>query len=365
MLQQHKCSHRGTTRAIEMFAIVEQWEAGVSCHTDIADKYVLLMLFKLGLDMTTFCLCSRKSFPSILSMCSLSIVLADLATVSTLATVWFLGPEETPVPLCSLLAIASTTYEALPMPMAFLGFLNYCLCDTCQHKRGTSWKKLRDALLTLLVWITALIYSFCFTKAEMVELDVKPKTKGLVCQVKESTAVTCFIFISFTVVLCAALPYLSSIPQWLEEADQLSEKREDKDNQTSDFLVVSSKHTETKLSVEYLEKIDRPPMWLSLMLGFAVFWMPYLSTSAICLFFGFGVPAYINVSVPWLECTNSLLMGVVFWANSDLHGPYCNLPENVCSWHVYWHLSKGTGQQQLPIAVFNLSKAKRKTLFYV
>lgn len=348
-----------------MFAIIEQWEVGASCHTGSTDKYVFLMLFKLGLDMTTFYVCSRKPFPSLLSMCSLSIVLADLATVSTLAAMWFLGPDETPVSLCSLLATASTTYEALPLPMAFLGLLNYCLCDTCHHKRSTSWKKLRDVLLTLLVWITALIYSFCFAKAEILELDVKPKTKALVCQVKESTAVTCFIFMSFTVVLCAALPYLSSIPRWLEEADQLSEKREEKDNQTSDFFVVSSKHTETKLSEEHPEKPDRPPMWLSLMLGFAVFWMPYLGTSAICLFFGFGVPAYINVNVLWLECTNSLLMGVVFWANSDLQGPYCNLPENVCSWHAYWHLSKGTGQQQLPIAVFNPSKAKRKTLFYV
>lgn len=350
---------------MKMLAITEEWEVGEDYHTVNTDKYVLLTLLKLGLDMTTYVLCSRKSFVSLLSMCSLSIVLADWAMVLTLAVVWFLGPDKTPVPLCSLLAIASTTYEALPLPMTFLGLQDYYLCDTRGHKHSISWKKPRGVLLTLLVWMAALIYSFCFVEAKTVEVDVTTKTMALACEVKESTVVTCFILITFTVVLCAALPYFSSIPQWLEEVDQLSKTREEKDNQTSDFLVVSSKHTETKFSEEDQEKPNRPPLWLSLVLAFAVFWMPYLSTSAMCLLLGFGVPAYITINVLWLECTNSLLMGVVFWANSDLQGPYCNLPENVCLWRVHWYLSRGTWKQQQPNAVFNPSKAKREMLFYV
>lgn len=315
--------------------------------------------------MTTYFLCSRKPFVSLLSMCSLSIILADWAMVLTLTVVWFLGPEKTPVSLCSLLAIASTTYEALPLPMTFLGLVDYCLCGTSSHKHSNSWRRPRDVFLTLLVWMAALIYSICFVKAETVELDVTTKTMALACKVNESTVVTCFILITFTVVLCAALPYISSIPQWLEEADQLCKTREETHNQSSDFLVVSSKHTEAKFSEEDQKKPNRPPLWLSLMLGFAVFWLPYLSTSAICLLLGFGVPAYITINVLWLECTNSLLMGVVFWANSDLQGPYCNLPENVCLWRVYWYLSRGTWKQEQPNAVFNPSKAKRETLFFV
>lgn len=348
-----------------MFAITEEWEVGADYCTVNTDKYVLLTLLKLGLDMTTYFLCSRKPFVSILSMCSLSIVLADWAMVLALAVVWFLGPDEAPVPLCSLLAVASTTYEALPLPMIFLGLLDYCLCDTCCRKRSASWRKARDVFLTLLVWMTALIYSLCFVKAETVAMDVTTKTMALACKVQESTVITCFILITFTAVLCAVLPYFSSIPEWLEEADQLSKTREEKDNQMSDFLVVSPKPGETKFSEEDREKPNGPPLGLSLVLGFAVFWMPYLSTSAICLLLGFGVPAYITVNVLWLECTNSLLMGVVFWANSDLQGPYCNLPENVCLWRVYWHLSRGTAKQQQPKAVFNPSRAKRQTVFYV
>lgn len=346
--------------------MVEQWEEGASGHTGNTDKYFLLMLFKLGLDMAMFYMYCRKPFASPLSLCSLSIVLADLATVSTLGALWFRGPIATPASLCSVLAIASMTYDALPLPMAVLALLDYGLRDTCCYKHNNSWKKPRDVLQTLLVWTTALLYTFCFTKVEMVELDVTPKTKALACEVKESNAVACFIFISFTAVLCATLPYLSSISQWLEEADKLSKRREEKDNQTSDFLIVSFKHREeTELRQEALEKPKQPPLWLSLTLGFASFWMPYISTSAVCWLCGFRVPAYVAVNVLWVECTNSLLMGVVFWANSDLKGPYCNLPENVCSWHVYWQLSKGTGHQQLPIPVFNPSKAERQTLFCV
>lgn len=348
-----------------MFAVIEEWEVGSDYRTVNTDKYLFLMLLKFGLDMTVYSLCSQKPFVSLLSMCSLCIVLADGALVMALAGAWFLGPDKTPVPLCMLLVIASTTYEAVPLPMSFLGFLDYCLFDTCCHRHSATRRKMRDVFLTLLVWTTALIYSFCFVKAETVVLDVTTKTMALACQVKESIMVTCFILITLTVVLCAALPYFSSISQWLKEADQLSKTREEKDKQTSDFLVVASKHTETKFNEEDQEKPNRPPLWLSLMLGFAVFWMPYLSTSAVCLLLGFGVPAYITVNVLWLECTNSLIMGVVFWANSDLQGPYCNLPENVCLWSVYWHLSRCTWKQQQPNAVFNPSKSKREALFYV
>lgn len=347
-----------------MFAITETWEVGTDNHTVNTDKYVFLMLLKLGLDIIMYLFCTRKPFVSFMSMCSLSLVLADWVMVLTLAVMWYLGPDKTPVPLCLLLAIASTTYDALPLAVTFLGLLDYCLRDTCCHKHFASWKKTIDLLLTLLVWMTALVYAYHFVKAETVELDVSTR-HALACEVKESTVVTCFLLITFTVVLGATMPYLSSIPQWLEEADQLSKMREEKDNQPSDFLVIYSKHTEAEFSEGDKKKPDRPPLWLSLMLAFAVFWMPYLSTSTICLLLGLRAPTYITINVLWLECTNSLLTGVVFWANSDRQGPYCNLPENVCLWQVFWYLSGGTWKQQRPKAVFNPSKAKRETLLYV
>lgn len=350
-----------------MLAIIEQWEVGTGCHKDNTENYVILLLFKLGLDSVAFYLCCRKWFASFMSVCSLSIVLADLVLALALVAVWSLGPDKPPVPLCFLLANASATYGALPLPMMVLGLLDYWLYDTYLRNHSASSKNLINIFLTLLVWMQALIYSFCFVHAELTELDNIPWVKALVCEVEESTVITYFTLLAFTVVLCAALPFLSSIPQWLREADRLCEKREEQEDQKSDFLFISINHAEQQPSEDCLVKplSSRPPLWLSLMLGFAVFWLPYLTISVVCMLFGLGVPAYITVNILWLECANSLVMGVVFWTNRDVQVPYCSLPENVCLWHIYWHLSKGTGQQQLPIAVFNPSKAKRETLFYV
>ncbi|XP_044066420.1 probable G-protein coupled receptor 160 [Siniperca chuatsi] len=313
-------------------------------------------------------LCCRKLCTSFLSMCSLSIILADLVMTLLITMVWFLGAERSVVSPCFLLAHASATYGALPLPMMCLGLMDYCLEDAYLCNQSTFCKFLRNAFLTLLVWMLAVIYSFGDVKAELMELDYMSGIRVLVCEVEESTLITYFILGLFTAVICTMLPFWSRIPQLVKEADRLSEMREEQENQRSDLLFISTNYGDTKNSEEnYLEETisPRPPLWFSLTLGFGMVWMPYLTLSVACLVFGFGVPAYITVNLLWLECTNSLLVGVVFWVKSKTLGPYSHLPENVCLWHIYWHLSKGTQQQQLPIAVFNPSKGKKNTHLYV
>ncbi|XP_036961040.1 probable G-protein coupled receptor 160 [Acanthopagrus latus] len=362
-------SSPGTTHTVKMLAILEQWNVESGCYMDNTARYLLMMLFKLGLDAAVHFLCCRKLYSSILSMCSLSIVLADSVVAFSLATMCFLGAEASPMSPCSLLAHASATYGAVPLPMMFLGLLDYCLEDTHFCKQRAFCRCLRNAVLILLIWLVAVAFSFCSVNTEPMELEYSTHVTALVCEVEESPLISCFTLLLFTAVICAMLPFWSSILKWQEEADRLSEAREEQENPKSDFLFVSTNcATEAESSQEtHLEEINRPrpPLWLSLTLGFAMFWMPYLFISVLCLVLGFGVPAYITVNVLWMECTNSLLMGVVFWAKSSTLGPYDHLPENVCLWHVYWHLSKGTGQRQLPVAVFNPSKVKRTTLFYV
>ncbi|XP_042348531.1 probable G-protein coupled receptor 160 [Plectropomus leopardus] len=356
-----------TSHTVKMLGIIEQWDEASGCHTGNTDKYLLLMFFKLGLDAAVLHLCCPKRYTSFLSICSLSIVLADLVMVLFVASMWFLGPDRYLVSLCFILAKASTTYGALPLPMMCLGFLDYCLVDSNLCNQSTFGKYLRNASLTVLVWILAYIYSFVSANSDLMELDYVTGIKALVCQVEESALIAYFILGLFTCVICTMLPYWSMIPQWLKEAERLSEEREEQGNQSSDFLFISTNNTETKSSKEnYQETVQPyPPLWFSLTLGFGVFWIPYLTVSVACMVLGYGVPAYITVNLLWLECTNSFLMGVVFWVNSKSQGPYSQLPENVCLWHVYWHLSKGTRQHQLPVAVFNPSKVKRNSLLHV
>lgn len=349
-----------------MLAVIELWESG--SHTDNIDKYLSLVFIKLGMDAAVFYLCCQKVYKSFLSICSLSIILADLVMMLFMATLWFLGTERSLVSPCFLLSNASSIFGALPLPMMSLGLLDYCLEDTFLASWSTFCKILRNVILTLLVWIFAVTYAFGSVKAELVEIEYMMGVKALVCEVKESTLITYFILGLLTSVICIMLPFWSMIPRWVIEADRLSDAREEKQNQRSDFLFTSTKCTDTKRGEEddTEERIwTRPQLWLSLTLGFSTFWMPYLTVSAACLFIGFEVPAYITVNLFWLECTNSLLVGLVFWLKSKTLGPYSHLPDNVCLWRVYWHLSKGMQQQQLPVIVFNPSKGKRNTLLYV
>lgn len=346
---------------------MEQWEAVSGSHTDNTEKYLLLVLFKFGMDAVVFYLCRQKLFTSFLSMCSLSIMLADLVMVVLLATVWILGTEKSPVSLCFILANASATYAALPLPMMILGLLDYCLVGTYFCNQSAFCKILGNAVLTLLGWMLAVIHFSGFVKGELTELNNTTHTMALACEVEESPLVAYFILVLFIAVICAMLPFWSHVPQWVKEADRLSESREEQEYQKSDLFMPTNCTEAKTCEKNYLAETTRPrpSLWLSLTLCFGVFWLPYLMISVACLIFDFGAPAYISVNVLWLECINSLVMGIVFWAKSNMQGPYSRLPENVCLWHVYWHLSKGTQQQQIPIAVFNPSKGKRTTLFYV
>ncbi|XP_069579519.1 probable G-protein coupled receptor 160 [Brachyistius frenatus] len=357
-----------TSHGFKMLAIIEQWEEVSGYHTDNTHKYLLLLLFKLGLDTVVFYLCYRKWYTSFLSMCSLSIILGDLVMTCSMAAVWFLGSESFFVSPCLLLANASATYGALPLPMMCLGLLDYCLEDTSISTRRAFCKPLRNMGLIVLVWILAINYAFGSVKAELMELDYVTGIKSMVCKVEESELINYFILGLFTAVLLTTLPFWPTIPQWVKEADRLAEAREEKESKGSDFLFTSTTCTETKCSEEmFMEETNqpRPPLWFSLILGFGMFWIPYLIMSVTCLVFGFGVPAYISVNLLWLECTNSLLVGMVFWVKSKRRGPYSHVPENICLWHVHWHLSKGRRQQQLPVAVFNPSQGKRNTFFYI
>lgn len=353
-----------TSTCVKMLAIMEQWE-GPAHHTDNMNKYLILLLFKCSLDVVVFYLCCRKLSASFLSMCSVSIVLADVLVTFCLAAVCFLGAESFLGSRCFLLAHTSAIFEVLPLPMMFLGLLDYCLEDTSLGKQSTCCKFARNVFLTLLVWMLAIICSFSSAKGTPMELDYTTGIKAIVCEVADSGLVTYFELLLFFTILFAMLPFWSRVPQWVKEADRISDMREEKENQRSD-LFISLLSTNTKSSQDnYLEEAALPPLWLSLTLCFTTIWIPYLVVSVVCLVLGFGVPAYISVNLLWLECTNSLLMGVVFWVKSKWLGPYNHLPDNVCVWYVYWHLSKGTWRQQPPAGVFNPSRQKRNSLLYV
>uniref|UniRef100_A0A3P9L454 G-protein coupled receptors family 1 profile domain-containing protein n=1 Tax=Oryzias latipes TaxID=8090 RepID=A0A3P9L454_ORYLA len=265
-------------------------------------------------------------------ICSLSIALGDLVITFLMTTIWFLGTERSFVSPCFILAKASVIYSALPLPMMCLGLLFYCLENTRPSSSTAFLKSFRNVCLTLLVWSVAIVFSIIFVNAEPRELEYETGRRALVCQVEESTLVASFTSLLFIGTSFTLLPFCSEIFHWMKEADQLLEQRTNK----SDLFSTSAGTQETIW--------PRPPLWTSLTLGFSTFWMPYLVVSLICQLCGFPVPAYISVNLLWLECTNSLMTGVVIMLK--LIGPKTFLKNPTAIWNIipftgflkYWRL---------------------------
>uniref|UniRef100_A0A665UT07 G-protein coupled receptors family 1 profile domain-containing protein n=1 Tax=Echeneis naucrates TaxID=173247 RepID=A0A665UT07_ECHNA len=314
----------------------------------------------MGLDMMIFPLCYRKLQNSFLSMCSVSIILADMLLAFCMAAVWFLGTERFPMSPCFLLAHASGALKVLQLPFLCLGLLDYCLEDTSFGKRTGFCKSLRNMFLTILIWVLAVVYSVFSVKGELIQLDYMTGSKTAMCIVEELTVIPYFQLVLLTTVIFSMLPFWSSIPKWVKEAERLSELREKQETKRGDLLISKS-----FLETECLEDITwaRPPLWFSLTLAFAVTWMPYLAVSVACLVLGFTVPTYISVNLLWLESTNSLLMGLVFWVKSKSLGPHSHLPENVCSWKIYCYVTalpwnKRLGNQCYQKATFKYNSSE-------
>lgn len=354
----------------KMFAIIEQWDEASNQYTDVTKKYFMLLLIKFGLETAVFYSCSPKKYMYFLSVCSLSVLLADFLLTLLMGAAWFLGLEKSLPSTCFLLATASTTYGALPLPMLILGFIDYCLDDTFMSNVSVLWKTFRNVILTMVVWAVAIHNSLHSDYVRLVELDSSGEIKVLLCKVTESTVITTFTFGLFMACLLTLVPFWSRIPQWLREVDRMLEAREQQQNMRSDLLLASTwnpnPETKTRLE-EYPEEnsLTRPPLWFSITLGFILFWMPYLVMSVSCLICGLGVPTHLGVNLLWLECSNSLLVGLVFWAKSYTKGPYSSLPEDVCLWQVYWHLSKDIRRSLPPTAVFKAPCEKKSNSFHV
>lgn len=58
-------------------------------------------------------------------------------------------------------------------------------------------------------------------------------------------------------------------------------------------------------------------LYVSLTFGFSKTCASYLVMCIACELLGLAVPAYISINLLWLECANSVLVGLVFWLKSD------------------------------------------------
>uniref|UniRef100_A0A8C8C0M6 Uncharacterized protein n=1 Tax=Oncorhynchus tshawytscha TaxID=74940 RepID=A0A8C8C0M6_ONCTS len=223
--------------------------------------FLFILLLKVGLDCLVLSMCLRWLHTSFMGVCGLSVFLVDVVLLCSVVAVWFLGPARSPVSICFLLAHASAMFNALPLPVLGLGLLDYASEPRYTTCHEAPCRDLWNYALTLLVWGLAGVHS-CL---------------GI------SVAICCVMLLHY-----------KQMPLWLKEANRLSEQRDNVNPMLQSHLRF------------------RPPLYLSLTLDFGTTWASYLVMCIACELLGLAVPAYISINLLWLECANSVLVGLVF-----------------------------------------------------
>uniref|UniRef100_A0A8C7QM02 Uncharacterized protein n=1 Tax=Oncorhynchus mykiss TaxID=8022 RepID=A0A8C7QM02_ONCMY len=262
-------------KSFNMLAIIESWEEEGSYYEDSTGQFLFILLLKVGLDCLVLSMCLRWLHTSFMGVCGLSVFLVDVVLLCAVAAVWFLGPARSPVSICFLLAHASAVFNALPLPMLSLGLLDYASEPRYTTCHDAPCRDLWNYSLTLLVWVLAGVHSCCSAVTNLLEVEYEGGRNALGCTVQESVFVVHFSVGISVAICCVMLLHYKQMPLWLKEA-------------------------------------NRPPLYLSLTLDFGTTWASYLVMCIACELLSLAVPAYISINLLWLECANSVLVGLVF-----------------------------------------------------
>uniref|UniRef100_A0A3P8Z757 Uncharacterized protein n=1 Tax=Esox lucius TaxID=8010 RepID=A0A3P8Z757_ESOLU len=324
----------GNSRSFNLLANIESWEEGGSSKEENTGRFMVLLLLKVVLDHLFLTMCLHRLHTSFMGVCSLSVILADAVLAFSVAAVWFLGPTRSPVTVCFLLVHASQMFNMLPLPVLVLGLLDYAFETRYFACRSAPCKALWSCTLTLLLWVLAAVRSWASAVTGLIEVEYEGGRTILGCMVQDSALVQHFCMGVVAAITCVLLLHYRHLNPWLKEANRL------------------------------LNEWQKPPLYLSMTLGFGTMWASYLLICISSELLGLRIPAYISVNVLWFECTNSLLVGLVFWVKSVWLGTFTDLPDDICQWQDYWHLSRGPIRnfRKQPKTVFGLSGKDRKPL---
>lgn len=291
-------------------------------------QYLIILCSKVTLNTLVLFFWMSSIHRSLLGLFSVSMHVADVMLASSIFYVW-LFRESTSSSTCFVLAHASTVYAFLPtliLMAAVLDYATYPILEAgCRRQRRTVVHCVAVALL----WSSACTLSFRYTDAHPVEINERKGAKVLACRVRGSTVVSHFCTELSVMVAIVLLLHLRKLIGWIRRANKMSDCA---DLEKGQYVSYGG----------FGERGDSPSLFVGLTLGFATRWTPYLFICAACDVVGLVVPSYASVNLLWTACVNSALAGTALWCQSDRAGPFPNVPDDICPWNVYWHLSKGS-----------------------
>ncbi|XP_043103472.1 probable G-protein coupled receptor 160 [Puntigrus tetrazona] len=314
-----------------MMAIV--WSSGVNENfpQDETLQYLLILCSKVALNTFVLSFWRHSILKSLLGLCSVSMYVADMLLVSAVTGAWlFKELLSTSTSMCFILAHGSAVYALLPLPILIAGALDY-ISYPHLDVRSSSWRRLVCyCTLVVLLWASACCYTYIYTDTQPIEIH-KDYERVLVCRVHGSTVVFQFSLQISIAVGLILLFYSKKTVGWIRRATAFAQEKDqhcpyNQEGEGGSFEIQESS----------------PPLFVSLTLGFALNWIPYLLMCLLCSFLGFMVPAYASVNLLWMACANSVLVGIAFWFRGASTGPLRKFPDDTCSWNIYWQMSKRT-----------------------
>ncbi|XP_052459528.1 probable G-protein coupled receptor 160 [Carassius gibelio] len=313
-----------------MMAVI--WTPGMNENNphDETLQYLLILCSKVTLNTIVLTFWRHSILKSLLGICSVSMYVADMLLLSAVTSVWLVKENlPTSTSMCFILAHGSTVYALLPLPILIAGAFDYGSYPYQEVNLSSQRRAVSYCIVVVLMWTLACGYTYNYTDTQPMEI-YKDNVRLLVCRVHGSSVAFQFSMQVSIAVALILLLYFKKMIGWIRRANKLAAKDQNFLN-SQDGGCGNSEVEE-----------NSTPLFVSLTLGFASNWMPYLLMCLACALMGFVVPAYASVNLLWMACANSVLVGIAFWFRSDGSGPLGKFPDDTCLWKNYWHLSKGT-----------------------
>ncbi|KFR15033.1 putative G-protein coupled receptor 160 [Opisthocomus hoazin] len=269
---------------------------------EISCMLLLIMLGKVFLDFFMLQVKQKNVKVSFMGYFCVSLALLDFILLTSISFIFCFedfalwGVRFTKYHICLFTQVISLTYGVLYYPVYVVAGLDYymTIAQTSQFPRRG--QRLLYVFAVIVIWISGF---FCTLKvpATYEELGIQDRP-SYQCPLHASTqsySVSCAMVLLLGTALLAC---------WKEVVAMLLSVR------------VGSFASQPVLMFSYVSNNGACFKWqllTRLVICFLGTWAPFVLLQVIILFLGAGIPAYMEMNVPWLYFINSFLIAVAYW----------------------------------------------------